>query len=187
MKSIAILAKGSSLERLLHLAYGCDAIASINDALRVIPDREVEFCFFSDLPVLEHLEKMDQRIKKYVTREPKNDDYKEIPARIKSKLITYSERECAGDVESLQKRIMGGGICAHSTTPAAIHWICRNTDYREILVIGVDGGGAYAKNMWRLGDPDLFLWRTIAIRTAAICEKVYGRTIRFRDARSDPC
>lgn len=187
MKSIAVLAKGASLERLIDHAYQCDAIASINDALRVVPEHKVKFCFFSDIPVLEHLVKMDDRIESYVTREPLNDDYQGIPAIIKSKLITYAEKECAGDIDSLQRRILSGGICAHSTTPAAIHWLCRNTDYREIVVIGVDGGGAYAKNMWRLGDPDLFLWRTIAIRTAAICEKVYGRTIRFRDARSDSC
>jgi len=187
MKSIALLAKGSSLERLLEHAYRCDSIASINDALRVVPDRRVEFCFFSDTEVLQHLEEMDDRIVTYVTREPEHDNFASIPVCVKSKLITYSERACAGDIESLQARILGGGICAHSSTPAAIHWLCRNTDYREIVVIGVDGGGAYAKNMWRLGDPDFFLLRTIAIRTAAICEKVYGRTIRFKDARSDPC
>ena len=187
MRSIALLAKGASVERLLDYAYHCDAIASINDALRVIPDHNVEYCFFSDLPVLEHLEQMDDRIMTYVSREPLNDDYDLIPQVIKEKLIIYPERNCDGDIASLQRMILSGGICHHSTTPAAIHWLCKNTSYQEIVVIGVDGGGAYAKNMWHHGDPDFFVWRVIAIRTAAICEKVYGRTIRFHDARSDSC
>jgi hypothetical protein len=186
MKSIALLAKGASVERLLDHAVACDALASINDALRVLPDRSFEYCFFSDTVVCEHLIKFDDRVRTYVAREPINDGFDDIPQDIKAKLITYPERTCDGDIDSLKNRILSGGVCHHSTVPAAIHWLCKNTPYEQMTVIGVDGGGAYAKDMWHHGDQDLYLWRVVAIRTAAICENVYGKKIRFLDARSHP-
>jgi hypothetical protein len=186
VKSIALLAKGASVERLIDVALHCDSIASINDALRVIPDHNVEFCFYSDARVYETIVQFDDRIQKYVTRDPMDDDFAAVPECIKKKWITYPDRFCNGDIKSLQIRLLSGGICHHSTVPAAIHWLCKHTEYQNIVVIGVDGGGDYAKDMWRLGQADLYLWRTIALRTAAICENVYGKTIRFRDARSDP-
>jgi hypothetical protein len=181
-KRIWVVAKGPSCNKIERYIRSDDHVASINDgASHILRDR-IEFAFFSDWNAIQSFESFHKKVCKFVAREPSDRDADKTPLWIQKKLELYRWRECGGSRRELTKRILEGGICHHHTTPAAIHWLAKFSDYTEICVIGVDGGKRYAsgkKSTCPLLTVDLYHWRIISERTADICSRVYGKRIMF--------
>lgn len=185
MRSVYVVAKGKSAERLVQNIGRDDHVACINDSAILLPDRHVEWVFFSDLFRAKEFTSFAHRVERFVSRELLDEEVGDLPAPIREKWIVYRDRLCAGDIQSLADKIVSGGVAHHSTVPAAIHWLCKYGHYREMHVIGVDGGGEYAHGVTDDHLCDLALWRIIARRTALLCSRIYDTHIRWSDESDD--
>jgi hypothetical protein len=127
-----------------------DDVAAINDG-GIFTNRDVDYCFcthnyYTTLKGTVHKIKNIVTPQKCLTPEWANtglggmhllDEVKNV-----NKII-YEESNCAGDLVSLTKRIIGGGICHHHTSSAGLHWLAKHGKYDLIKVIGIDGGSKY--------------------------------------------
>lgn len=159
-----------------------DHIASINDGASHVMPRSVEYVFFSDVLAVERVKDWQQHVKRFISREPLDQQFDGYPQWLRDKWTYYRDRSCMGDRKSISIRILEGGICHHHSTPAAIHWLCKYTHYDTIAIIGIDGGKKYAKGKSRLYKkfiPDLDEWKMISERVADICGRTYGKKIEF--------
>lgn len=181
-KRIWIAAKGPSLLKLESYLKPDDHLASINDALSHLMPRPVQFLFCSEYLVVKRVESWQENVQRFIGREPQDQHFSEYPQWFVDKWTYYEDRACCGDREALSRKILSGGICHHHSTPAAIHWIAKFTDYTHIAIIGVDGGKHYAKGkskLYKSFNPNLDQWKMITERTADICGRTYGKQIEF--------
>lgn len=182
LRRIWVVAKGPSCLRLVNHLRDDDAIASVNEGAMHIANRKIDYVFFSEITALDRVESHKDRIDMFVSREPLDSQIQRYPDWMRDRWIIYKERECKGDRESLKRRLVGGGICHHHTTPGAIHYLAKYTDFDEIAVIGADGGKRYAEGKVRLCDgfsPDLDEWAIITRRVGDLCSKVYAKKVEF--------
>lgn len=175
-RSVTIVAKGPSAADADKFISVEDDIAVINDAAKLIPNRKIDFMFFSHDTIFSELDHLKGRLKIAVSRKQNAIAMGRMPSWLKEKHITFSDWDCDGDTGSLHQRLCGGGIMAHHTTAAAIHWLAKVQKYDKIRIIGVDGGLAYAESLRRTPSLpcDLDVFMQIAKRVARICENVYG-------------
>lgn len=182
LKRVWVVAKGPSCLRLADHLRDDDAIASVNEGAMHIADRQIDFVFFSEITALDRVEADQHRIKQFISREPLDAQIAKYPEWMRDRWVYYGVRECDGDRESLHRRLVGGGICHHHTTPGAIHYLAKYTDYDEIAVIGADGGKQYAEGKTKLCagfSPDLDEWAIITRRVGDLCSKVYAKKVQF--------
>lgn len=178
MKTITLIAKGPSANHAAQWIRDGD-VAVINDAGLLVPERKLDFVFFSDGAAFEGITKCRKRIGYLVNRRLIERDTALMPQWVKQwpYRVSYHDRECDGDDASMAARIVAGGIVHHHTTTGALHWLVKHGRYRNIRVIGVDGGSAtdYAGGLSQTcpGDYDLDEWRDITRRCTQLLAKVY--------------
>jgi hypothetical protein len=187
LKKISLIAKGKSAELASSIICDDDDVGSINDGFLLTPKKHIDYVFFSDLQRTKHFAKNNNRIGKYVSRELLDHEVKEVPDCVKSKWSVYPHRGCCGDYDSLNARLISGGLMWHHSTPGAIHYLAKVAAYKTIKVIGVDGTTTYAKGtdstqLFEGIDPSLF--RIISRRVASICARVYGCQIIWYDIQN---
>ena len=178
---IWLVAKGPSCLKIHEYLRDTDKVASVNDGAMHIPEKEIEYVFFSDLVAMDLVKDHESRVKRFVSRMPLELEVDDHPEWMVDRWSFYPERECGGDRSSIAERIISGGVCHHHTTPAAIHYLCKYETYDEICVIGADGGSKYAdgKSPTRVPSVNLDEWSTISRRVGDICSNVYGKRVRF--------
>lgn len=188
-KRVWVVGKGKSCLDLQKYLKDTDAICSINDGASHIRNRTIDYVFFTDLTAFEYIESMQNRVERFISPEPIDQHFDEYPKWLQGRWTYYTDRSCAGDRNSIEKKILEGGIVHHHTTTAAIHWLSKFSDYDCIAVIGVDGGNEYAYGKESLNPAlqyDLDLWRIITERVVDICSRVYRKQIEFYRESSDP-
>lgn len=187
MKTVTLIAKGPSAARAAEIIDADDSVAVINDAGKLIADRHVDYFFFAHATVYDRMDHLKGRLHKAISRRLNAADVNAMPEWIREKHKMLEDYDCDGDLHSLHRRLLYGGIMAHHTTTVAMHYLCKHEQFQRIKVIGVDGGTTYAPNLERTpslaGDLNLFL--QIAKRVAEICTHVYGTQFEWYQYEGD--
>lgn len=175
MKTATLIAKGPSASKAKDIVGSNDYVAVINDAGKLIPGIEIDYMFFAHTTVFPMLDHLKGRLKQAVSRRMNPLQLDEMPDWIRERHKMFDDWDCDGDMDSLNGRLLAGGIMAHHTTSSAMHYLCKVEKFEKIKVVGVDGGLAYAEDLKKTPsfavDLDLFL--QIAKRVAIICSNVY--------------
>ena len=126
---------------------------------------------------MDRVKEYQSRVKRFISRQPLEWQLDDYPEWMLDRWTFYTDRECAGDRESIAKKIIRGGICHHHDS-RRVHYLCKFGNYDEVCVLGADGE-EYAEGKVSLGPPviDLSEWATISRRVGDICSKVYNKRL----------
>lgn len=187
MQTVTIVAKGPSAVNAIQWIQEAETdVATVNDAAALIPGVNVDYCFFTHFRFTDRLRHVDQPQTKYVAPSLMQHENRDAPDWMSQRLTEYPDRQCEGDKESLQARIIEGGICHHNTVNGALHWLAKFGRYDRIRIIGVDGGTGYADGAGGLSDaldaelkakndrPYFDVWKEVTERLCEILMAVYG-------------
>lgn len=181
LRTVTLVAKGPSASNAKNVLRKTDALAVVNDAGKLIPDRQIDYLFFAHETVYPLLAHAEGRVSKVISRRLNQTQHDLMPEWLQPLHEEFDDYDCDGDYPELIQRLVSGGIMMHHTTTAAIHWLARNAKFERIRIIGVDGGEAYANGLQKTPSVESNLddFRQITKRVANICRVVYDVDIEW--------